>query len=664
MKKRILLILFTLAAFSFGAFAQGILNDGATITVEDGTVVTITNSGNYTNDNSGHLVLDGNGTGQDGELIVSGNFVNTSGDVDINGVITLSGDFTSVDAGNVFTKVGVGTDGTVVFTGTADQNISNTTANAYIDFENLTVDKTSNTVFLDAGSAATVNGDLTVNAGGTFRLSSPSDGEAPSGSLITNGNVAGAGALYVDRHFETSLRYQYISIPVNNADDDMFDVGYNGAFNPNLYTYDETYDAPVDPPNADYASWTNSTYGFDNAWNQVADEFSTVPLSGNAVGYVTYNNIELDVNFGGSPANLNNASSYSPAITYTLNDDGGDPGAGDYYDGWNIIGNPYPCALDFTLLSLTGINNCVYYWDGDAGNYKYYNNGGTSYDDGSNVVSGGTKYIPAMQSFAIKTTGAAPSITIADADQVHNNQVMWKNKGEKVYGETQYIKLRTEADDYSDETVVRFLEEAITDFDNEYDAFKMFPRNEDIPMIYSLAVASVEYPLAINSLPVPEIGTTVPLGFKTGTAGTFTIQVEDFNFDAETEVKLIDTYDETEIILDENSEYSFTFSGGENRDRFYLFVAPEGVDIEDPQENFETIVNVWSSENNVHITITSSDLIDANVEIFDVLGKSVIQKRLNGTYNVVNVPGASGTYFVKLITNDGKSLLNKVFIQK
>ena len=183
-------------------------------------------------------------------------------------------------------------------------------------------------------------------------------------------------------------------------------------------------------------------------------------------------------------------------------------------------------------------------------------------------------------------------------------------------------------------------------------------------MIYSISLDPIEIPVAINSLPISSIGTTIPLGFLTEDAGTYSIFVSEFNFDLSTEVKLIDTYLDIETALDQDIEYSFAYDGGESRERFYLFVGPESIDIEEPYNDSETNVNVWSSDNNVYISISSYKLIDATVEIFDVLGKPVVHKRLNGTYNVVNIPGASGTYFVKLITNDGKPHLNKVFIQK
>ncbi|MCF6184538.1 MAG: T9SS type A sorting domain-containing protein [Bacteroidales bacterium] len=637
--KKILLISIVITAFNLSVFSQGgITNAGAVITINSGTYVVVDNGGGYFNSESG----------------------SNYGKVDLDGTLQIQGNFeNNVTDANQHVFINTDGTGTVLFTGTANQHILNTTADAYIDFENLTVNKTVNTVFVDDGSAATVNGNLTVTDG-TFRLSSPADGEAPSGSLITKGSVSGAGNLYVDRHFETAGRYQYISVPVINATDDIFDNTNNShPFNANLYSYNEAYDAAVDPPNTNYSNWSSTTYGLYNAWTQVAADGSSVPLNP-ATGYITYNELELDVNFGGSPSDLNNNANYSPSVTYTPNDNTG--GAGDYYDGWNIIGNPYPCALDFTTLTLNNINNCLYMWDGDAVNYKYYNNGGTTYDDGSNIVNGATQYIPAMQSFAIKTTGSSPSITIDNSDRTHKTQNMWKSpKNAPNYGQTQFVKLKTQDGNFSDETIVRFIDGTKDGFDNEYDAYKMFPNNPPV-MIYSL-ITNPETPIAINSLPLDRIGTTIPLGFVSTDAGTYTITAEDVVFDAGTYIKLVDTYKNTETLLDEGTEYTFSSEAGEFRDRFYLFSATSS-DVSNPEDNTMLFSsNVWANQNKVFITIKSNQLINANVKIFDVLGRIVTDKNINGTYNILNVPGASGTYFVKLTGANGISKTKKVFIQ-
>ncbi len=641
--KKILLISIVITAFNLSVFSQGgITNAGAVITINSGTYVVVDNGGGYFNSESG----------------------SNYGKVDLDGILQIQGNFeNNVTDANQHVFINTDGTGTVLFTGTANQHILNTTADAYIDFENLTVNKTLNTVFVDAGSAATVNGVLNVNSG-TFRLASPADGEAPSGSLITNtsaaSNVTGSGALYVDRHFETNGRYQYISMPVTNATDDIFDNTNNShPFNANLYSYNEAYDAGTDPPNTAYSNWSDATYGLYNAWTQVAADGSSVPLNP-ATGYITYNELELDVNFGGSPSDLNNNGNYSPSVTYTPNDNTG--GAGDYYDGWNIIGNPYPCALDFTALTLNNINNCLYMWDGDAVNYKYYNNGGTSYDDGSNIVNGATQYIPAMQSFAIKTTGSSPSITIDNSDRTHKTQNMWKSpKNAPNYGQTQFVKLKTQDGNFSDETIVRFIDGAKDGFDNEYDAYKMFPNNPPV-MIYSL-ITNPEIPIAINSLPLERIETTIPLGFVCTSAGTYTITAEDVVFDAGTDIKLIDAYENTETLLNEGTEYTFSSEAGEVRDRFYLFSTVSS-DVDNPEDNTMLFSsNVWANQNKVFIAVKSNQLINANVKIFDVLGRTVTDKNINGTYNIIDVPGASGTYFVKLTGANGISKIKKVFIQ-
>jgi len=636
MKTRNLFLLIILVIFSSTLYSQGITNEGATIVITGGADVTITNGGYYNESNGtrhGRIDLD------NGLLWVYGDFENNVTDPDEH----------------VF--INVGTDGYVVMRGTGDQHISNSTPNAYIDFERLYIYGGSNTM-LDAGSSATVNGTLTVASGATFTLSSPPDGEGPSGSLITVGTVSGTGSLYVDRHYETAGRYVYFSAPVNNATDDMFDnTLLPNNFNPNLYNYTEGYDAPTDPTGTAYTNWSDPTYAFYDAWNQVAVDGSTVGLTAGA-GYITYNERELDIEYGGSPSNLNVATSYSPSVSYTLND-----ANSGYYDGWNLVGNPYPCALDWDDVNWTktNISNTIYLWNGN--NYIYYNNGfPEDHLEGSGQTinsDADARYIPAMQSFMVKASGA-PTLTIPDDARVHYVKDLYK-KTENEYT-FNYLKLRTEHEGFSDETIVRFFEEATDNVDDAFDAYKMFPWSTPA-MIYSLT-QNEEIPVSINSLPVRDIGTSIPIGFLSEDAGTFTIIASEFQFDPSVIVKFIDKSDHKEIIVNEDFEYSFSYEGGENRDRFYLFVAPIWTDIDEENIDIEANTKVWSSDNKIFITVSSYELLDSRVEVFDVLGRSVIQERLTGNYNVINVPGASGTYFVKLITNNGMSSLDKVYINK
>src|SRR6267378_3327803 len=47
------------------------------------------------------------------------------------------------------------------------------------------------------------------------------------------------------------------------------------------------------------------------------------------------------------------------------------------------------------------------------------------------------------------------------------------------------IKLKVSGNSYSDETVIRFLEGASPGFDSNYDAWKLFSPNQNVPSIFT-----------------------------------------------------------------------------------------------------------------------------------------------------------------------------------
>lgn len=76
-------------------------------------------------------------------------------------------------------------------------------------------------------------------------------------------------------------------------------------------------------------------------------------------------------------------------------------------DGWNLIGNPFSCGLDFTQLTLTDVNNSFSIWDPASEVYRDYS--GLVADIASGVIA-------PMQSFWVKATGASPSVGTLDMD--------------------------------------------------------------------------------------------------------------------------------------------------------------------------------------------------------------------------------------------------------
>ncbi len=631
MKTHIFTLLVALA-LSSSVFAQGVVNNGATIVIESGTHFVISN-GNYLNQTN-----------------------TTDGAIDIDGVMYVSGDFTNnATGGNVF--INTDTDGEVVFNGSGIQTISG--SGNFINFEKVTVKANSDTR-LSEGYAMTTNGVLTVESNGDFTLLSPS-GPGATASLITgtgSGDVTGTGNINVERYLNVNQRYQYISIPMDNQNSSILSEDPNpGYTNPNFYNYDESFDAPTDPSGTNYADWAD----LGAAWTSVPA--GTMNHTGQGFAFY-HTNTDVDLTFSSAASDLNHAANYTPALTYNLND-----GNGGYFDGWNFIGNPYPCAIDWTALSTVNVDATVYLWDSDAasvggasypGNYVYYNGASTdnvSYADVAVNSDANAQHIPAMQGFFVKTNGSAPSITIPASAREHNSNDMFK-KASSEKESFEYLKLRVESGVFSDETVVRFLNEADAEFDGDFDAYKMFPWNDAIPMIYSVTMSDL--PLAINSLPVSDIGQTVPLGFKTGEAGEYTINVTEFNF-PNTKVFFTDTQEDITIDLQEEDSYTFNYDGGDSRTRFCLFVQKSATDTD--EADFEALneLKIWSANKDIHVSLAQMPE-HSTFELYNLLGEKVLFKNINAEHTIINANVPAGTYIAKVYQN-GKAKTEKVVLR-
>ena len=653
MKKSINLFLIIL--FPVLTFSQGIRNDGATIIVASNS----------------YIVVDGGS---------NGNYINNDdGKIDIDGTIIIEGDFTNNAANNVFINTN-DENGKVIFAGTTQSIISDEAdLSNYIDFENVTINSGSSTtlsVVADNASAMTVNGILDVV--GTFTLASP-DNENISSSLITGtdvGDITGTGTININRFFKVSGRWQYISAPMANQSSNIFtENSGSGNFNPNLYDYNEAYNETTNPTDIVYANYDTpgNGYSFYLAWNQYQndenDDKSLKVGNGEKTGYITYNenNLNLEPTFSSVPSDLNHNTSYSPLTSWNNND--GQQGTPSlyYYDGWNLIGNPYPCALDWAAIhsGTTNINGCVYMWDGDNGNYVYYG-GGTSYlfDDAPPQTlnsDANAQYIPAMQSFFVKAT-ASPTFTIPANARVHNNNQMYKNTNNKTPS-FDYIKLQVDVNGQKDQALIRFFEEATEEVDNSFDALKMYSTTDGLPQIYSLVnTTGIDIPVAINSLPFNEYieYKQVPLGIVVKQNGYYTFSAAEINTNYFNKLYFIDANNGNTIYTDLTLTPSYTIyleAGEEIRDKFSILATNSTIDINDVLNN-TTTVNIYSYNKIVYLTIPNIDATNGTVYIYDAVGRIIFTDKVNSSVNEYQLNVATGTYVVKYINQ------NEIFIEK
>lgn len=427
-----------------------------------------------------------------------------------------------------------------------------------------------------AGTGQLTVNNLTVDANGTILLKSPAD-NGVAGSLITLGTVTNNGTMKAER-FVSRGKYTYLSPPNLSTNSQLFTNNSNGYFNPNFYYYNQAFDALVEPGSATYSIWKDDSYGYSDAWIEAHDgEGGTgITLDVPCRGYAYYNDIDKMFVFDGTFTTADQLHT----VTYDDNDNS-QAGVNGYFDGWNLMANPFPSALDWEDASWdkTYVDASVYYWDGtfeNEGNYKYYV--ASTYNDGTNVVNGGSQFIPASQAFFVKAKSTVGSggqeITIPNDARKHSGQDFWgkSNSSKSTKTSNGFFRLQANVDGFSDELVVRYIPEATDLYDGDYDAYKMYSFSTNMPQIYTYnELNGAGY--AINSLPVSDMDQIVPVGFEIGKNGVSNcdIQLLDYNMN-NNHIYIQDVNENTVQNLISNPNYNFILQDSADiRERFFIY---------------------------------------------------------------------------------------------
>ncbi len=471
---------------------------------------------------------------------------------------------------------------------------------------NLTIQSGAN-LQINPNFSLTVNGIMANNAGiSGLLIKSDASG---TGSFINSTTGVPATA----ERFLSGTQWHYLTAPVIDAPLNLFNTN-------NFYFYDETTSD----------SWSGGVFSGTPGWTSYTNSALT-----SMQGYAYYFN-ETTLNFSG---NLHAGTYTSPLLSWT------NTIQADQYEGWHLLGNPYPSAVDFSQtnidagnITLTNLDNTIYFYDDITGNYKYYNTttGG---------VNGGTQFIPAMQGFFVHASVNNGQLQFTDAARVHNITNFYKTKTNTE------IVLIASGNNFSDETKIIVLPDASADFDTEYDAYKMFSENSMVPFLYSIA-GNTEY--AINTVPEISENLTIPLGFSTQTSGNYQIKLDNVS-GINLPVYLYDKQLNLIQNLSENNTYSFSFSGGVEKNRFELRFSQLS-NIENIS-NRDIIVYPNPAKDKIQI-ISNSEII--NIELSDISGKVLTQKN---NVKVVNIGHLTpGIYFLKITTKNG--ILTKKVIKE
>jgi hypothetical protein len=190
-----------------------------------------------------------------------------------------------------------------------------------------------------------------------------------------------------------------------------------------------------------------------------------------------------------------------------------------------------------------------------------------------------------------------------------------------------YLKFKTYSglNDYSDETIIQFKENAGDFYDPQYDAYK-FTGLDEAPQIYT--VASDPIKLAVNSMGELTEDKTVSMGYKVGVNGYYTVNVIEMqNFDETAQVLLEDKKENVFIDLKEQNMYSFYADSMDETDRFNLHFLLDQTIMKEPSNELD--IHIYSHQNTIYLKRDDMELIKGNLSVFDLLGRLIISEDVN-----------------------------------
>jgi len=460
-------------------------------------------------------------------------------------------------------------------------------------------------IIIQPGAMMTVQDGAKLTTTGTAGITVQSDATGTGSFLDQNtagGNITFAGTQSVERYL-TSGAWHLISAPISEALSGIFVAQY-------LRPYNEA----------------------GNSWGDYIVPLTTPLTPG--IGYSCWPVTAQAYTFSGTL----NTGTVSPGLAYS--------GA---TRGNNLIGNPYPSAIDWNATSgwaKTNIGTTIWFWNQSAMTYDTWN--GTT---GTHDV---TRYIAVGQGFFVQTIGSSPSISMTNEVRVHNSQPFLKNSDLP-----NALRLQAKNAYGSDEIVVYFDPSSSWIYDPMIDSRKMFS-DGIAPQIYSFKPGDPEE-LSISVLPEITNPLVIPVGLNIGKKGNYRITASQMeSFAPNVSLYLEDLKLGTAINLRVEPVYMFQGDTSDAHHRFNLHFSNWPYGVQDQQPDHK--IRIYSFEKSIYVKNDSGISLEGHLLIYDALGRCLVQYKLNGSeINRFSPDLIRGYYIVKVLANSTVHT-QKVFI--
>lgn len=607
MKSVLFFLYFMVISLNSIIYSQ-IVNEGE-FTISASTTVSFLDE--YTNKSTGNFI-------NNGTLSLQGNYIN-------NGLITSVSGTTFFNNSNLESQSISGTANEINFFNLVIDNVSEVTQSINAVVSNYFLINLGNSYSISPGIQLTVNGDIS-NLAGNNGLVLKSNNTGTASIIHNTDNIAATVERYISGASED---WHFLASPVSNqpiASSNWVPSGtYGNGTGYDMYVWDES--TPC------WVYQLNTT---------TAPSWSTVHPSENFVtarGYLySVQQSNPTFNFQGT---LNNGTvSYATTADNTTDVN---------LKGFNLIGNPYPSAIDWKAISGWTRDNLVasgggydmWIWNPTANNYGVFNSNGST---GTNNV---TQYIPSMQGFFVRAESNA-NLTMTNNIRLHSVSSYWMKTKTKKSIKNLKVKIESKSGLGFDEVLFQFGHS-----ENKPGATKLF---SSVKSALSVFTQSGLDNLSVKYLTDTNQNASVPISFVSGANGDYklTVDLNDSNFEYLT---LEDKKTKTLHDLLTFSEYSFNSSVNDPSDRFTIhFMSKELVLNENILE-----VPIYYNGKNIIIDLSTKNS-NTQVEVFNLIGKKIISKNLDRKRVHYLTSGLKKQLYIVTLRNKNKSIRKKIIV--
>lgn len=583
-----------------------------------------------------------------GDLVNNGAFVRNNGTVEFNGVSSISGSVNPTFqnilitgtltspatlnlTGNFTNDGGFNSNaGTVVFTNTAN-GTKTIGGSATTTFNDVTIQNNTANPDASVSGSAEIQGTLTLEitaildadgaGSGVLTILSTDDDPTADGRIATlSGTSSVTGNVTVQRFMApevpgTTRVYRYLSSPVSGqfVSDWQDDFPITGTFT------DPNTEFPIGsgitsicgvsliPTNVSmfrYIEPNTGTGSGDLGW-------TAYPASGLASaaslevgrGYAAFirectNPTLVDVRGSINQGNITLTS----LVSLTSN--------GDAEDGYNLVGNPYPSAIDWEIdagWTRTGISSVIAIRDnGAGGGYIYYD-----YSSGAVPLT-----IATGQAFWVRVTGTH-SFVINEQAKSGNGATFYRT------GEPDRLSMSLKKGTVIDKAIVNINPLSMSTLD-DFDGPKLDNTLFDISTVSNDGIS-----MAINATNAINCGSVLPLKVKDLTNGTYELSFDRLGKFVDLDMQLFDRFTNSTIDIDQTPVYSFAVTStaaSKASDRFELrFVGDmQEINLELPVASESTICKAEDAL----ITVDNSQI---GVDYFVAIEGTKVSEHIGGT---------------------------------